>query len=297
MSAPNSSSKRHTRKKRGLLKIASLGIAGLIAGLLSGCSVATTSVALTNYSRVVGNWQIIPASSATPAFAGSLTVNGSKVSGVLHPLNTATVSGHVVSTLLKSQTTCATGNASFPVTGSIDADNQMTLTSSGFTGGTVTVTGTLPSSQNTLNNSTIAIANGACATPTPSVQAVVGKYETLSGTYSGTIYSVSGTSLNVSTIFTQTTSPDANGSYHLQGTSSFGSVQPCLPIPPTVSDSIVTGSTLNATYTETPLGGSPITVVVSGTFSSDAALLTLNSYHIAGGDCDGDSGHGTLSLN
>jgi hypothetical protein len=174
----------------------------------------------------------------------------------------------------------------------------MTLTSSGFTGGTVTVTGTLPSSQNTLNNGTIVIANGACATPTPtpSVQAVIGKYETLSGTYTGTIYSVSGTSLNVSTIFTQTTSPDINGSFHLQGNSSFGSVQPCLPIPPTISDSIVTGSTLNATYTETPLGGSPITVVVSGTFSSDAALLTLNSYHIAGGDCDGDYGNGTLTL-
>jgi hypothetical protein len=49
---PASPAKRPSRKRsRGLLKIASLGIAGLIAGLLSGCSVArdVSSLPLSHY--------------------------------------------------------------------------------------------------------------------------------------------------------------------------------------------------------------------------------------------------------
>ena len=293
MSARPVSPPKSPSKKRRILKVATLGVAGLIAGFLAGCSLSTTSITLTDYSRVVGNWQIIPASSALPAFAGSLTVNGSQVSGIIHALPAATIHGHILPSLLRTQTTCVPGTTSFPVTGSIDATSTMTLTSSSFTGGTLTVTGTLPNSQNTLNNASLGITNGSCASP--SAQAVVGKYDPLAGAYTGTIYSVSGTSLAVSTVFTQTTQPDANGTYHLQGTSTFGSLQPCLPIPPTVSDSTVTGSILNATYTETPAGSGPITVVVSATFSPDASSLTLNSYHITGGYCDGDSGHGTLT--
>jgi hypothetical protein len=170
------------------------------------------------------------------------------------------------------------------------------LTSTGFSGGTVTVSGTLSSTQNSLTDATYGVTNGSgtCATA-KATSAVVGKYQTLSGAYTGTIYSVTGESLPVTTSFTQTTAPDANGTYHLQGNSTFGALQPCLPSPPTVSDSTVTGSTLSATYTETPSGGSPITVVVNGTFSPDASTLTLNSYQITGGYCDGDSGHGVLS--
>jgi hypothetical protein len=293
MAARPVSPKKRPSKKRGILKVATLGVAGLIAGLLSGCSLSTTSITLTDYSQVVGNWQIIPASSALPAFAGSLTVNGSQVSGTIHALPAATINGHIIPSLVRAQTTCVPGTTSFPVTGSIDANNTMTLTSSAFTGGTLTITGTLPSSQNTLNNASLGITNGSCASP--SAQAVIGKYDPLAGAYNGTIYSVSGTSLYVSTVFTQTTQPDPNGTYHLQGNSTFGSIQPCLPVPPTVSDSAVTGSTLNATYTETPTGGSPITVVVNATFAPDASSLTLNSYRITGGYCDGDSGHGTLT--
>ena len=295
MAAKLAATKKRPSKKRGLLKIASLGVAGLIAGLLSGCSASTESIALTDYSQVVGNWQITPSATTLPAFAGSLTVNGSQVSGTIHPLATNTIGGTITTPTIRirTQTTCTPGTTSFPVTGSIDSNNKMTLTSSSFTGGTLAITGTLPSSQNALNNATLAITDGSCATPV--AQAVIGKYDTISGTYNGTIYSVSGTSLYVSTIFTQTTQPDGNGTYHLQGNSTFGSLQPCLPIPPAVSDSTVTGSTLNATYTETPAGGSPITVVVNATFTPDASALTLNSYHITGGYCDGDSGHGTLT--
>ena len=65
MAARPVSPKKRPSKKRGILKIASLGIAGLIAGLLAGCTAAPESIALTNYSGVVANWQIAPSSLAT----------------------------------------------------------------------------------------------------------------------------------------------------------------------------------------------------------------------------------------
>jgi hypothetical protein len=50
---PASPAKRLSRKKSktsGIIKVATLGLAGLIAGLLSGCSVATT---FTSYFNLV----------------------------------------------------------------------------------------------------------------------------------------------------------------------------------------------------------------------------------------------------
>ena len=76
MAAKLASPKKPPSKKRGILKIASLGVAGLIAGLLTGCSASTESIALTDYSQVVGNWQITPSTSTIPAFATSLTASG-----------------------------------------------------------------------------------------------------------------------------------------------------------------------------------------------------------------------------
>src|SRR5277367_1717735 len=129
MAAKLASPKKRPSKKRGILKIATLGVAGLIAGFLVGCSASSESIALTDYSRVVGNWQITPSASTVPAFAGSLTVNGSQVSGTIHPLAAAgTIGGTITTPLIRHQTsTCAAGTASFPVAGSIDSDNKMTL--------------------------------------------------------------------------------------------------------------------------------------------------------------------------
>jgi hypothetical protein len=292
---PASPAQRPTRKKSkasGIIKVASLGLAGLIAGLLSGCTVTTASPALTSYSNLVGNWQFT-SNSILPALAGNLTVNGSQVSGTLHPfaITSTTLAGAVNSHAVTAHATSCASTASFPVTGNVDTLGKITLTSSNFSGGTLALTGSLSSSQTALTNATIGVTNGTCALAT--TQAISSKYDTINGTYNGTIYSDAGTSLYVSTVFTQTTQPDPNGTYHLQGNSTFGSLQPCLPIPPTVSDSAVTGSTLAATYTESP-NGTPITVVVDATFTPNASALTLNSYHITGGYCDGDSGHGTL---
>ncbi len=283
---PNIPKKRPSiarKAARGLIKVASLGVAGLLAGLLSGCSVAASAASaphVISYAQASGNWQFTSSAktSLLPALAGNLTVDGPQVSGMLHPQ--------------ASPYDCVSYKTSFPVSGPIDADGNITLASNGFSGGSLTLTGKLSTTQNTLTNAAYAVSNGVCALNTTSSSGNL--YTPVSGTYAGTIFSDAGTSLYVSTVFTQTTQPDTNGTYHLQGNSTFGSMQPCLPVPPAVSDSAVTGSGLTATYTESP-NGTLITVVVDATFTPDASSLTLNSYHITGGYCNGDSGHGTLT--
>jgi hypothetical protein len=269
------------RSKKNLIKVASLGVAGLIAGFLSGCSGVSKVEAATSYTHVIGNWQFSSSSAnsaALPGLAGSLTVEGSQVSGILHPL--------------ASPYDCATYKTSFPVTGSIDPSGNLSLTSSGFSGGNLTLTGKLSGSQNTLTNASYSVTKGACALL--SSHATGAEFSPINGTYSGTVHSNTGKSLAVSTFLSQNTQPDNNGTYHLEGNSTLASMQSCLPTQPTVSESTVTGSSLNATYTETS-GSTLITMVVNATFNQDASALTINSYQIRGGHCDGDSGHGSLT--
>ena len=261
-------------------RFALFAIASLAAlSLLSGCSASSNSIALNSYARIAGNWQFssqAPTAAALPALAGSLNVNGSQVSGTLHPLVASS---------------CAPSSA-FPVNGTIDEkSSNVTLTSSGFTGGSLTLTGTLSLSQTSLTNAAYTITGGTCAMP--SSAATAAQYTAITGTYAGTMHSASGTSLPVTTVFTQTTQPDSNGTYHLQGQATFGATQTCL-LNPDISDSTVTGSTLSATYSQ-PQGTSATSVTVNGTFNTDASLLTLSSYAITGGNCDGDTGSGTLT--
>jgi hypothetical protein len=51
-----------SRTKRRLLKVASLGLAGLLVGLLSGCNNATAS---TSYTHVAADSQLPPSIEAT----------------------------------------------------------------------------------------------------------------------------------------------------------------------------------------------------------------------------------------
>ena len=268
-------------RKLDLFKIASIGVVSLAADLFSGCSGIRTVEAATSYSHVIGNWQFSSASAnaaALPALAGSLTVEGSQVSGTLHPLT--------------SSYDCATYRASFPVSGSIDPSGNLSLSSSSLSGGNLTLKGRLSPSQSTLTNTSYSVANGDCALSSSHATGI--EFSPINGTYSGTVHSKTGKSLAISALLTQNIQPDNKGDYHLEGDSPFSSMQSCLPTPPTVSESTVTGSTLSATYTETS-DSSLITLVVNATINPDASSLTVNSYRISGGHCDGDSGHGILT--
>ncbi len=96
----------------------------------------------------------------------------------------------------------------------------------------------------------------------------------------------------ISTTLTQVAAPDSNGQFHLTGNAAFAA-NPCFSSP-AVTDSLVTGDALSATYSQTS-GGVTATVTASGTFNADATTLTITKYSIAGGACDGDSGTGLLT--
>lgn len=113
------------------------------------------------------------------------------------------------------------------------------------------------------------------------------QYQPLSGIYSGTFTDSSGATLAVAATLSQPTTPDTNGVYHLTGYATFPNTS-CLDAP-VITDSVVTGDSIQATYTDQSTGG---TVVGNGTFSPDAQTLTITDWILSG--CGDDTGNGQL---
>lgn len=269
--------------RRQLLALTSLGLAGLVAGLLSGCSnamkAADPAEPAGSYAALAGNWQF--ASGSDLVLAGSLSATGNSVTGRLHALAGG----------------CADSSVSFPVTGTIAADNTVTLDAPEFSGGAVHIVGTLAADERSLLTPTLAVAgSGACARAVEArsvvarTQAPVSavQYQAVVGNYSGNFTDSDGNNLAVSANLSQPTTPDANGVYHLTGSATFASA-PCIGSP-VITDSTVTGDQISATYTDSTSGA---TVTASGTFSSDAHTLTVTSWTLSG-SCGSDNGTGIL---
>ncbi len=268
------------------VRLAAMAFAGLVAGLLAGCgtgnSPAMSALPADAFADATGNWQFTTGA-ATPlsTLAGSLSVSGATVTGVLHPV----------------AATCAASADLLQVAGTIDASGLLTMTSTDLAGGRLSISGTLAADRHSLTNPSITITGGACATPADRPGSLVAhaasaasaqQYQPLTGNYTGSFVDSSGTALAVSATLSQPTTPDANGVYHLTGTATFPNT-PCLTTP-VITDSTVTGDTIQATYTDSQTGG---TVVATGTFSSDAQTLTISSWTLSG--CDIDTGTGTLT--
>jgi hypothetical protein len=95
----------------------------------------------------------------------------------------------------------------------------------------------------------------------------------------------------VSTLLQQTSQPDLNGQFSLSGTTTFPNTN-CFVEQPSVQTSLATGSSLSITYTDT---ASSTVLTAVGTFNSSASTLTITSWSIKGGACNGDSGTGSLT--
>ena len=276
-------------RKRRLAALTTLGLAGLVVGLLSGCSTANSSGMNTqttapsnSFAAVTGNWKFTTGTSAhLSALAGALTVSGTTVTGTLHPL----------------VATCAASTNLLQVAGTIDASGFLTMTSSDLAGGQLSISGNLAEDRRSLTNPTITITAGICSltsarsgspvahlTSTASAQ----QYQSVTGNYTGSFTDSDGATLAVSANLSQPTTPDTNGVYHLTGYATFPD-NPCLSAP-VITDSTVTGDTIETTYTDSQSGG---TVMATGTFSTDAQTLTLSNWTLSG--CGDDTGTGLLS--
>ena len=271
---------RRPGRKRKIAALTTLGLAGLLAGFLAGCGTGNSPqinavASAKSYTAAAGNWKF---TSGTAAFAGALAVSGTTVTATLHAVSA----------------TCP--NSVFTASGSITGTDSLSLTSTNFPGGKLTIAGTLAADQHSLIGPTIAISGGACAAPavrfaslsprdttSPTAQ----QYQPLTGNYNGTFTDSSGGTLSVAATLSQPTTPDANGVYHLTGYATFPNT-PCLATP-VLTDSTITGDTIQATYTD-KISGS--TVVGNGTFSADAQTLTITNWVLSG--CGDDTGTGLL---
>ncbi len=281
-----------TTNPRKLLALTSLGLAGLLAGLLAGCSTTSsptqsTTAPTQSYAELAGNWQFAAAGNpALTSLAGSLTVSGANVTGMLHPLAGACVAGPTA--------------VPFAVSGAISSTGLLTLTSTSFAGGTFHLTGTLAANQHSLQNPAYAVSGGSCAAATPALArltpqdnptiTIAQQYQPISGTYTGSFSDADGIILAVSANLQQSASPDANGYYHLSGTATFAN-NPCLNTP-VVTDSVINGATVIATYTDSATGNS---IVATGTFDPTATTLTVSNWTLSGSPSCADSGTGSIA--
>lgn len=265
---------------RAIASACALAVSLLAAGCGDNSSTMTSAA---NTANVSGNWKI--AASATPAsstqvaaVAGSLATDNGAVTGTFH---TAALKGQTASQL------CISPSTALPMSGTINTSNAVTLTSPSTNGNVVTIHGTYDPATKTMSNSTLAIAGTCGVTAAPMVAA---QYQPISGTYTGTFNSDDNYTLPVTAQFTQTTSPDANGTFHLTGSATF--VQnPCITNP-VVTDSVVTGDAFSATYTDP---NTHIQVVATGTFNTDASKLTITNYVMSGSAMCSDTGNGSLT--
>ena len=286
---------RTRRRRRNLLTITSLGLVGLLAGLLTGCSASsspTTTVAsptssAPSYAELAGNWQIsssTPANAGLSSLGGSLAVSGSTVSGVLHPLAGSCVT--------------PANSSPFRVTGAISAAGVVTLASTNFAGGVLHLTGTLAADQHSLLDPAVSVSGGSCASVTRqsllapednSTITIAQQYQPIRGTYTGSFSDPGGVVMAVSAVLSQSSSPDASGYYHLTGDATFAN-NPCLNAP-VITDSTINGASITATYTDAQTGNS---IVGTGTFDATAANLSITQWSLSG-SCGADQGTGLLT--
>jgi len=248
---------------------------GLALLLLTGCGLQNNPSDGVG-TALAGNWAFTPTSNATVSMNLGFTQGAYETVSAVARLNGAS---------------CISSSTDIVLSGSVSAANQMTLISSPFSGTTLTLKGAVSADGKTIANATWSFAGGGCnSLGTATVTAT--NYATIGGTYKGTFLDGSGDQLPVSAFLQQTTQPDLNGQFSLSGSATFPT-NTCFVQQPTVTSSLVTGSQLTMTYSDP---GSGAVLTASGSFNSAATELTIASWHIAGGPCDGDAGTGSLSL-
>ena len=184
---------------------------------------------------------------------------------------------------------CVSPTTDILLTGSVGGDNQMMLVSSPFNGTTLTLQGQVTGDGKGIGGATWTFAGGNCNLGKANVTAT--NYSNIDGTYTGNFVDGANDQLAISALLEQTTQPDLNGQFSLSGTASFPGNK-CFVQQPTLTTSLVTGNSLSMTYTDTVSGA---VLTASGTFNGAATQLTITSWSITGGACNGDSGTGTLT--
>jgi len=249
-----------------------LAACGLFLTFAAGCG--TQSAPLEVGAKLSGNWAF---TTAKP----NLALNVGFTQGAYETVS-------AVARLTGSA--CVPATTDITLTGSVSGSNQMTLVSQPFNGTVLTMKGLVAANSKAMTGVTWSFAGGTCGS-LGTIAATATNYSEIAGTYNGNFADNSGNAFPISAFLQQTSQPDQNGQFSLTGTATLPS-NPCFVQQPTVTDSIVTGSSLVMVYTDP---GSSTVLNASGTFNSAATQLTISTWSISGGPCDGDSGTGSLT--
>ncbi len=252
--------------------VSGLAVSLLSGSLLAGCGLANTPLQIG--TSLSGNWSFAPNSAGVSLNLGFTQGAYETVSAVAH-LNGAS---------------CISPSTNILLTGSVAAANQMTLISSPFNGTILTLKGSVTPDGKAIGNATWSFAGGNCGSM-GTAEVTATDYSEISGTYNGSFLDGSGNQIPVSAFLEQTTEPDQNGEFSLSGTATFPN-NSCFSQQPTLTTSLVTGSSLAMTYSDP---GSAAVLNAVGSFNSAATQLTISSWSISGGPCGGSQGTGSLT--
>jgi hypothetical protein len=254
----------------------------LIAGL-AGCGYDNSPKPAPTPARgstpdVSGEWLFSAGASAAsvPSLAAGLTDSAGTLTG------TGTVYG------------CAATPQQTTLQGSVSSKGALTLATAPLDGGAVlALSGQLSTDGKTVSAAALTSTGQGCTAAQG--QSVIGQvYTPEKGSYSGVFTGQDNVSVPVTGILSQSAVPGPGGSYTLSGSVSFPS-SPCLATATIDSAlSTVTGGNLSATY-ETTVDGQTVTVTATGTADAAAQNVTITHWVIAGGECDGYGGTGSLT--
>ena len=256
--------------KRSTVFFAVVPALGLI--LLAGCGIANTPLQVG--TSLSGNWTFAPTTSGAILNLGFTQGAYETVSAV------ARLNG----------VSCVSATTDILLTGSVGGDNQMLLVSSAFNGTTLTLQGQVSGDGKGIAGATWSFAGGNCG-PMGQANVTATQYSAINGTYTGNFVDGSANPIAVSALLQQTSQPDLNGQFALSGTATLPN-NTCFVEQPTLTTSNVTGSNLSMTYTDSASGS---VLTAAGTFNASASQLTITSWSIKGGTCNGDAGTGALT--
>ena len=258
-------------------------VAGLLAFTLAGCDarlllLGSTSNGETTFSNFTGNWvlQFTTTSGATEftQLAGFINdVGGSQ------DWATAATQGTL--------SDCLTGQTFIPWYGNING-TSLKLYSYLITGEALTLTATA--------NSTYTQFTGTYSLGGPCADGAAGnvvgtRYADLTGTYSGSLSSNAGQTLQLD--LTQNKVATGNGTFFVTGTAKLQGFSCFTSATIAPNAGMIVGNNVQLQFTTNESPSSTLTV--SGTIDPKADTLTVTSVQVSGGQCSGSFGGGSLT--
>ncbi len=221
-----------------------------------------------------GDWIALvkPVAATTPvlptpiaSFSGALTVTGTTITGTFRAFAPDFAGS------------CPSLTAALPVSGTLDANNNLTLTGT-VSGGTVTITAALPQNLHAYIPGSYQIVGGTC--PVPATAIDLAQFAPVTGTYTGT-YNANDPATNapipdsattITAVLTQSTIPSVDGDFLLTGTvTSKGACTGQLPI----DTGSVSGGGI---FSHSLLGTSSVVGSFNGAINPSATTLIGNFY-------------------